>query len=326
MRADRLLSLLLLLQAHGRMSAGTIAERLEVSERTVYRDIDALSAAGIPVYTQRGRQGGCVLLPGFRTDVSGLSASEARALFVFAGGGTLKDLGLDQDLKQALRKLMASLPEAQRSGAIRAQQRIVVEPRGWMRHAEPVPHLAAVQEAVWGERRLEIAYRSSGASAARRLTLDPYGLVAKAGIWYMIAADGGEPRLYRVSRIESVIAIDEPARRPPGLDLDALWRQLRRRVEERGTGLAVRLRIRLEQADRVLRISGPQLVAPATLEAADDASGWAIYRMQFVAEGAARGALLGFGTDVEVLSPAELRARFGETAAAILRLYRDRGP
>ncbi|MDQ6885469.1 MAG: WYL domain-containing protein [Candidatus Dormibacteraeota bacterium] len=326
MRADRLLSILLLLQAHGRMSAKTIAERLEVSERTVYRDIDALSAAGIPVYTERGRQGGCALLPGYRTDVSGLSALEARALFVFAGGGTLKELGLDHDLKQALRKLMASLAEAQRSGAIQAQQRIVVEPRGWMRQAEPVPHLAAVQEAVWGERRLEVTYRRSGASAARRLSLDPYGLVAKAGIWYLIAAEDGEPHLYRVSRIESVTSIDEPARRPAGLDLDALWQELRRRVEDRGAGVAVRLRIRLEQTDRVLRICGPQLVAPATLEAADEASGWATYQMQFVAEGAARGALLGFGTDVELLSPSGLRAAFAETAGAIFRLYREREP
>jgi predicted DNA-binding transcriptional regulator YafY len=118
MRADRLLSILLLLQAHGQMSARTIAERLEISERTVYRDIDALSAAGVPVYTERGRQGGCALLPGYRTDVSGLTATEARALFVFAGGGTLKDLGLDQPLKAALRKLMASLPQAQRSAPV----------------------------------------------------------------------------------------------------------------------------------------------------------------------------------------------------------------
>ncbi len=321
MRADRLLSILLLLQAHGRMSARTIAGRLEISERTVYRDMDALSAAGVPVYTERGRQGGCALLPGYRADVSGLTATEARALFVFAGGGTLKDLGLDQALKAALRKLMASLPEAQRSGAMRAQERIVVEPRGWMRPAEPLPHLEAVQEAVWGERRLQIRYRSSGAPAAHLVTLDPYGLVAKAGIWYLIAAEEGEPRLYRVSRIESVESLAEPARRPVGLDLEDLWRQLRRRVEERGTGLAVRLRVRVEQADRLLRICGPQLVGPVQRDQAVDGSGWTSLQMPFVAEGAARGALLGFGTDVEILAPSSLRQHFAETAAAIVRLY-----
>ena len=260
--------------------------------------------------------------PGYRTDVSGLTATEARALFVFAGGGTLKDLGLDQELKGALRKLMASLPEARRSGAIRAQERIVVEPRGWMRQAEHLPHLAAVQEAVWGERQLQIRYRSSGAQAAHLVTLDPYGLVAKAGIWYLIAAEHGDPRLCRVSRIESVEPLDEPARRPVGLDLEALWQELRRRVEERGIGLAVGLRVRVEQADRLLRICGPQLVGPAERDQAADIPGWATFQMAFVAEGAARGALLGFGTDVEVLAPSSLRRHFAETAEAIVRLYR----
>ena len=323
MRADRLLSILLLLQAHGQMSARSIAEKLEVSERTVYRDIDALSAAGVPVYTERGRQGGCALLPGYRTDVSGLSATEARALFVFAGGGTLKDLGLDGELKKALRKLMASLPEAQRPGALQAQERIVVEPRGWMRQAEDLPQLPAVQEAVWGERRLRIQYRSSGAPAAHPVVVDPYGLVAKAGTWYLIAAAGGQPRLYRVSRIEAVRILEEPARRPAGLDLEALWQQLRRRVEERGSGLAVTLRVRVEQADRLLRICGPQLVGPAVRDAGGDQAGWATIQMPFVAEGAAKGMLLGFGTDVEVLSPSTLRQHLADTARAIARLYHD---
>ncbi len=321
MRADRLLSVLLLLQAHGRMSARMIAERLEISERTVYRDIDALSAAGVPVYSERGRQGGCALLPGYRTDVSGLTASEARALFVFAGGGTLEDLGLDQPLKAALRKLMTSLPQSQRPGALQAQQRIVVEPRGWMRQVDELPYLAQVQDAVWKDRRIEIDYRSSGSSQARRLTLDPYGLVSKAGTWYLIAADGGEPRLYRVSRIESVVTLDEPVRRPAGLDLDALWEQLRRRVEDRGSGIPVRLRVRSEEADRLLRICGPQLTGPAERDETVDVSGWWTFTLPFVATGAARGVLLGFGTDVEVLAPLSLRQHFARTAAAILRLY-----
>ena len=321
MRADRLLSILLLLQAHGRMSARTIAERLETSERTIYRDLDALSAAGIPVYTERGRNGGCALLPGYRTDVSGLTAKEARALFVFAGGGTLKDLGLDQPLKAALRKLMASLPKAQRPGAIQAGQRIVVEPRGWMRQPEELPHLSAIQDAVWMDQRVQISYRSSGSTQARRLTLDPYGLVSKAGTWYLIAADQGEPRLYRVSRIESVAALDQPALRPPGLDLEAIWQQLRARVEERGSGVSVKLRVRAGEADRLLRICRPQLVGATERHEESDRPGWLAYSMPFVAAGAARGVLLGFGTDVEVLAPVSLRHDFGKTAAAILRLY-----
>ncbi|HEY0493904.1 MAG TPA: YafY family protein [Candidatus Dormibacteraeota bacterium] len=321
MRAERLLSILLLLQAHGRMSARAIAEQLETSERTVYRDLDALSSAGVPVYTERGRHGGCALLPGYRTDVSGLTATEARALFVFAGGGTLKDLGLDQPLKAALRKLMASLPQAQRPGAIQAQQRIVVEPRAWMRQPEELPYLSAVQDAVWKDQRLQVGYRSSGSGQARRLTLDPYGLVSKAGTWYLIAADGGEPRLYRVSRMESAVILDEPVRRPAGLDLDALWEQLRRRVEERGVGIPVKLRVRSQEADRLLRICGPQLTGPAERDETADVPGWWTFTLPFVAAGAARGVLLGFGTDLEVISPLSLRKDFAQTASAILRLY-----
>src|SRR2546423_3314602 len=147
-RAERLLSILLLLQAHGRLPARDLAERLEVSERTIHRDVDALSGAGVPVYTERGRRGGVALLPGYRTDVSGLTGADAQALFIFAGRGTIADLGLDRELKGALRKLMAALPAPQRPGARQAQERVLVEPRGWMRRAEELPHLATIQAAV----------------------------------------------------------------------------------------------------------------------------------------------------------------------------------
>src|SRR2546423_5095142 len=148
MRSDRLLSLLLLLQGRGRLPARELAARLEVSERTIHRDVEPLSGAGVPVYAERGRRGGVALLPGYRTDVSGLTGSDAQALFIFAGRGTLADLGLERDLRGALRKLMAALPEPQRPGAVQAQERVLVEPRGWMRRAEELPHLATVQAAV----------------------------------------------------------------------------------------------------------------------------------------------------------------------------------
>src|SRR5689334_7638215 len=234
MRADRLLAILLLLQARGRLSARELAAELEVSERTIHRDVEALSAAGVPVYAERGRHGGIALLPGYRTDVSGLTAPEARALFVFAGRGTLADLGLEGDLRSALRKLLSALPEPHRPGAEQAADRVVVDPRAWMRAREELPHLATVQEAVWRDRRVSIRYRRPGAATAADRLLDPYGLVAKAGTWYLVAADAGEPRLYRVSRIEAAAVTEEPADRPRGLDLEALWEELRGRVEERG--------------------------------------------------------------------------------------------
>jgi predicted DNA-binding transcriptional regulator YafY len=240
MQADRLLALLLLLQANGRLSATKLARELEVSTRTIYRDLDALSAAGVPVYAERGRNGGCALLPGFRTDVTGLTAAEAQALFIFAGRGLPGGLGHEGDLTSALRKLLAAVPEPHRPEAVRARERVVVDPTAWAHEAEPLPHLATVQEAVWSDRQLRLRYRSSDAEVGRELTVEPYGLVAKAGTWYLIAAEDGEPRLFRASRIETATVLDADARRPAGLDLEALWLELRRRWDDRGgDGLAV---------------------------------------------------------------------------------------
>ncbi len=324
MRSDRLLSILLLLQVHGRLSARDLSERLEVSERTIHRDVEALGTAGVPVYAERGRHGGIALLPGYRTDVSGLTAPEARALFVFAGRGTLADLGLEGDLRSALRKLLSVLPEPHRPEAEQAAGRVLVDPRAWMRSREDLPHLAAVQEAVWRDRRVRLRYRRPGAAGAADRLLDPYGLVAKAGTWYLVAADAGEPRLYRLSRIEGVEVTEQPANRPPGLDLEALWEELRGRIEERGPGVEVRVRVRSERVEMLLRIVASQLVAPA--ERGDARGGWSELRLRYPAEGAARGSLLGFGPDVEVLEPASLRAGMLEASRAVAALYQgDKG-
>ena len=322
MKSDRLLSLLLLLQGHGRLSARRLAERLEVTERTIHRDVEALSAAGVPVYAERGRNGGIALLPGYRTDVSGLSAGEARALFIFAGrGSAAAELGLEAELRGALRKLLAALPAPTRPEAEEAQQRVVVDPRGWMRQSEDLPWLAVIQEAVWGGRRLRLSYRGAGAEAAAERVVDTYGLVAKAGTWYLIAGDRGEPRVYRVSRVAAAELMDEPALRPAGLDLDGLWQELRRRVEDRGPGVEVELRVRRERSEMLLRMARSQVTAPPGEEPAVEPGGWVRHRLRFVAEGAAQGLLLGFGTDVEVLSPASLRASMAATAAAVAGLY-----
>lgn len=321
MRSDRLLSILLLLQARGRLTARELAERLEVSPRTVQRDLDALSAAGVPVYAERGRHGGSALLPGYRTDVSGLTAGEARALFIFAGRGALADLGLEREFQAAVRKLLAALPEPQRPGALRAQERVVVDPRGWMRQPDDTTHLATVQEAVWSDRRLRFSYRSPGAGRSTEHVVDPWGVVAKAGVWYLIAGRQGEPRLYRVSRIEKAVVLEESSERPTGLDLDEVWEQLRRRVEQRGTGVTVRLRARSERVEMVLRVCASQLLEPPEREPDADSSGWTVLRLRFPAEGAARGALLGFGADLEVLAPNSLRRAFAETAREVIALY-----
>jgi predicted DNA-binding transcriptional regulator YafY len=320
LRSERLLSILLLLQAHGRLPARALAERLEVSERTIHRDVEALSGAGVPVYAERGRLGGVALLPGYRTDVSGLTGVEAQALFIFAGRGTLADLGLERELKGALRKLMAALPAPQRPGAQQAQERVLVEPRGWMRRAEELPQLATIQAAVWTDRRLRLEYRNAGASESRPLTIDPYGLVSKGGTWYLVGAlPGGEARLYRVSRVTAAEATDEPSQRPPNLDLEALWDQLRRGVEERGPAYPVRLRVRAERAEMLLRVAASQLLAPPRRQGLAD--GWATLELDYIAAGAARASMLSFADDVEVLEPAELRGALRAAGEAVARLY-----
>lgn len=186
-KADRLLSILLLLQTRGRVPAHELAERLEVSVRTIYRDVEALSAAGVPVYAERGRHGGIELLAGFRTDVTGLTADESRALFVLAAQGAHAALGLDAALGSALRKVMAALPAPHRPAAETTGRRILVDSARWKRGPQEPVDLDALQDAVFTDRRLRLRYRHGGDTEPRTYTVDPYGLVSKAGVWYLVA-------------------------------------------------------------------------------------------------------------------------------------------
>src|ERR1700734_2263353 len=203
MKSGRLLEMLLLLQARGRMTAAELAERLEVSPRTVYRDAEALSAAGVPIYTERGRAGGIRPLPGYRTDVTGAPRDEARALFVLSTGGPQEELGLGNAARSAILKVMRAVPEPFRPAATATSQRILVDPAGGMRGGEPGGHLGVLQAAVFTDRRVRLGYRRSGQREATERIVDPYGLVCKAGIWYLVADQRGEPRLFRLSRVTS---------------------------------------------------------------------------------------------------------------------------
>lgn len=318
MRADRLLAMVLLLQSRGRLSAPELARELEISERTVLRDVEALSAAGVPVYTERGRRGGIALLPGYRTDVSGLTGEEAQALFAFGGRGAPDDAAL----RSALRKLLAALPAARRPEVQRAGERVVVDPTGWRREPDDVPALAAVRAAVWADRRLRLRYRTSSAPVARSYTVDPYGLLAKAGVWYLIAAHRGRPRLFRVGRVERVEETGEPADRPADLDLEALWSRLRGDLESAAEPVHVLLRVRRGRTAMLLRIAAPQLAGPAgTPEVDPELPHWERVALPFRAIGAARAVLLGFGGDVEVLEPPEVITDVVQTARAVLARY-----
>ncbi|MFE4867830.1 helix-turn-helix transcriptional regulator [Streptomyces sp. NPDC056682] len=317
MKSDRLLSILLLLQTRGLVPATELADRLDVSVRTVYRDIEALSASGVPVYTERGRHGGVALLPGYRTDVTGLTADESRALFVLAAQGAHTALGLDDALGSALRKVMAALPEPHRPAAELTSRRILVDPERWMRTAAPAVDLDVLNTAVFADRRLRLRYRHSGAKAPNTYTVDPYGLVVKAGVWYLVADHRGAPRLFRAERVRSATLTDEPVRRRRGAELADVWEQLRRQVERRPAEVLVRARVRDDRLDMFVRLHGAQLTARPEPDAAGE---WATVELA-VTELRAVRQLLSFGDSLEVLEPPAARKVMAEAAAELVRLY-----
>ena len=314
--------MLLLLQARGQVTAAELAARLEVSPRTVYRDAEALSSAGVPRYAERGRAGGIRLLPGYRTDVTGLTRDEARALFVLTTGGAQEDLGLGSAARSAIVKVMRAVPEPFRPAATATSQRILVDPAGWMRAPDPVGQLGVLQAAVFTDRRVRLRYRSSGQRSAGELVVDPYGLVCKAGAWCLVADSDGEPRLFRVSRVASAVVDDEPVRRRDGVELAQVWASLRRQVEDRPAGLPVVARVRRERLDLFCRICAGNLAGPVGEAGGEGAGGeWVVVRMRFPGIPAAR-TLLSFGADVEVVSPVEVRADLACVAAEVVAAYR----
>ncbi|MFJ2768147.1 helix-turn-helix transcriptional regulator [Streptomyces sp. NPDC087300] len=322
MKSDRLLSILLLLQTRGRVPAHELAERLEVSVRTIYRDVEALSASGVPVYAERGRHGGIELLAGFRTDVTGLTADESRALFILAAEGTHAALGLDAALGSALRKVMAALPEPHRPAAELISRRILVDAERWLRGPRPAVDIAALQEAVFADRRLRLRYRHGDAPGPRTYTVDPYGLVSKAGVWYLVADRDGVPRLFRADRIRSATLTEEPVERRSGVELADVWAVLKRQVEERPGGIEVTARVRRARVDLFLRLNAAALAGPPDDDGADE---WVTVRLAYGVLGETR-TLLPFADHVEVLSPPEVRDELARAAAAVTELYAGNAP
>lgn len=319
MRADRLISILLLLQTRGRMTAGELSQQLEVSERTIYRDLEALSISGVPIYSEHGPGGGYALLDSYRTTLTGLTESEVRTLFMSGVYGPLADLGLAEALEIALLKLAASLPETQQQRAERMRQRIHLDAIGWFQSPESVPHLHALQEAVWRDQQVHIVYRR-GDGEVRERTIDPYGLVAKASIWYVVASIGEEMRVYRVSRILSLDFLDEHFEHPTDFDLSAYWTEWCHAFETGRNQYPVTLRVAPETAQTMAQFWGDE-VRDKIEDAAPDHNGWRQIVLHYDTLEWARNSLIALGPTVEILDPPELREAILELAANIVEFY-----
>lgn len=324
MRASRLLSILLLLQTRGRMTAEALAAEFEVSVRTIYRDIDQLSAAGAPVYADRGRAGGFQLMDGYRTRLTGLTDAEAETLFLGGLSGPAAQMGFSGAVTTMQLKLLAALPPERQAAAERLAGRFHLDPVGWYQSADEAARLPAIAQAVWTSRRIAVRYESWKGEVAREL--EPLGLILKAGLWYLAArpAEGKrrEPRTYRVSNILDLTVGEATFERPVGFDLAAWWAETSRRFEaEIFTGTAT-LRLSREGRRRLARLG----VEQARLAAEADASAGEGMADVTVPIESVEHAAMDFqrlGAEAEVLAPAALRLEMRSAALRLAALYTD---
>jgi predicted DNA-binding transcriptional regulator YafY len=321
MRADRLLSLLMLLQTRGRLTARRLAAELEVSERTIYRDITALSTAGVPVYSETGCTGGFSLVDSYRTQLTGLTEGEARALFMLNIPAPLTELGIGQELKTALLKLSASLPDARRSDQERVHQRFHLDSTGWRQGGEPVPHLPAVQHAVWRDCKLLLFYYLPFFSRIERV-VEPYGLVAKAGAWYLVYNFSGRMRVIRLSELLDAQVLPEAFQRRLDFILVDFWEDWCKQVEAQEVGFKANVRIAPGLVGELTRYFGAEIREQIARAAPGDEQGRIVLELSFKSFEAARERLLGFGRAVEVLAPLPLRQSILDYAEQITDLYK----
>jgi len=320
MRADRLFSIMLLLQTYRRMTAHDLAGRLEVSERTIHRDMEALSGAGVPVFAERGVGGGWSLLGEYRTNLTGLNEAEIQALFLARSPQLLNDLGLGKAAEAAFIKLFAAVPSATRHDAESASQRIYVDVTGWNRSDESFPFLPLLQKAVWQERKLRFTYQRGDCDSVERV-VDPLGLVAKGSVWYLVAAVEGGVRTYRVSRMLDAELTDQTFIRPEGFDLVAYWHQSSADFRSKFPRYPVIVRAHPETLPR-LHYTGK--FSQVEEVGQPDEEGWVRVSICFQFEDVACECLLGFGDQVEIIEPQELRQKVVARAESVIAFYANR--
>jgi predicted DNA-binding transcriptional regulator YafY len=312
MKSNRLLSALMLLQAHGRLSSRELAERLEVSERTAHRDMEALSQSGVPVFALRGAQGGWELAKGWRTKVPGLDEAELRALLM-AQPSALGDPRLVAAAERAFGKLMAALPGPMRGQAASMRVRLHIDPTGWRPSSEDLSMLPVVQDAIDRDVKLSFSYRRADGEVGPR-TVDPYGVVCKQTVWYLVAKAPAGMRSYRISRIAEAVALAMPFKRPANFDLGAHWKASTAELDRQRGRYAATLVL---AADAAASISKWCRVAPAK-EKVEVLEGWVALDVEFDGLSDALFLVLGFGSRVRVVGPEELRERVRSEIAGVV--------
>ncbi len=312
MRADRLVATLLVLQARGRVTAAELAEELEVSERTARRDLEALSMAGVPVYSQRGRGGGWQLIGGSRTDLSGLTGAEARALFLLAGPSA----AVSPSAKTALRKLVQALPEPFREDARAAASAIVIDPASWgSTAAPPARHFDELQHAVIDGVQVRLAYADRTRAETERV-VHPLGLAQKGQTWYLVTNTDAGLRTFRLSRIRSVVLTDDPVVRPDGFDLAETWRDIVANMEEQRVQVWVTVRVSARNAHGLRAQFGRDFAMGDELE-----DGRVEVRVGAPTAGRVAEQLAGWGGDLEVVEPEEVREQLASIGTALVAAY-----
>lgn len=322
MRADRLLALMMLLQAHTKMTAAALAKELEVSKRTIYRDIDALSATGVPIYADGGPGGGYALLDSYRTTLTGLNENEIRLFFMLTIPGSLSDLGVSQQLKTTLLKLTSTFPKRYQEQATYVQQRLHLDATRWFQPNQPTPHLKIIQEAIWQDRQLHFAYQRREGPISQR-TVSPYGLVAKAGVWYLVANTDKDVHVYRVSRIRHIELTQVHFTRPQNFNLLNFWVTWVADYEASLPKYPVTLRIAPDLVSTLPYILG-EGVRSLIAQAQPDRAGWRKLDYIFERMEEARMFVLGMGASVEVVTPEALRNSVIQFAADIVSLWKPR--
>ncbi|MGW1601531.1 helix-turn-helix transcriptional regulator [Streptomyces eurythermus] len=326
MRAARLIKMVLLLQSRPVMTAAELARELEVSERTVTRDAQALSEAGVPVYADRGRAGGYRLVGGYRTRLTGLARGEAEALFLSGVPGALREMGLADAASAARLKVSAALLPSLRDAPDTAAQRFHLDAPAWFREPETPALLPVLAEAVWDDGRVLARYRRAEDTVERRL--EPYGLVLKAGVWYLCArvAGNGSFRTYRIDRFTAVDPLGEEFDRDPEFDLPGFWAEQAERFARSILRAEVVVRLSPEGVRRLPHAVDPLAARAALAEpGAPDPAGWVTVTLPVESEEVAHEQLTALGPEAEVLAPAALRERFAADAARAAALYHRGG-